>query len=655
MATATLTRGHGYWIQANTFYTNKNQTEQDWSWYIGQWTQDYWTDAEYGAGCVEYHVPDIEDRLLSRTISIPFRFYGQSGMCEVFAVLSTSAPSSGSLDFRYGPTSGVISNVEKTKYTQQDTVFNFTIDDSVGISGKTIYLYLYHPNEGYGTYGPNSAIVTRQFNNGTLTYSSPYSLTVSEGIGSTIKVERTSSGTGKTGVVSSGANLYHGDKLRITFAPKSNYKLLTAKVNNASFTSGNTHTVTSNVSVSSTAQVLASAVGATDANIGSTSTIVVTKYNTNYYHSLQYNFGSLSGYITSSGGIQSTEVKFQSTSVAFSVPDSFYRQIPNEKSGVCTITCRTYETSSSATVLGSATTCTFTATAHKSNCSPIVTAVIEDTNSVTRVLTGNKNSLIQHRSTAKCYITASERFGATIKSLSIAGKAVSGELSEDGQTGTSIFTNVDKTSFDFSATDSRGYTTTLTVKPDVIPYVILTCNPQVVRPTPTGKTMSLQVSGNFFRGSFGAYSNTLTIQYRYKQSGGSYGSWKKIDPSNITATVAGYKTSSPVILEEEFDYQVAYDFQVRATDGIEGYVLTTAQQTIPVQKGIPVFDWGENDFNVNAALCLSNVNILDIIYPVGSIYMTTEDKIPDVLTVGGMEWDALPQVGGMYCWKRVRF
>jgi hypothetical protein len=500
---------------------------------------------------------------------------------------------------------------------------------------------------------PVNAVTTADFDDAILTHAAEYTLSISAGTGSTITVNRTSSSV-KTGVLSHGDALYYGDKLKIMFTPSANYRLLSTTVNGSKFTSGNTHTVAANVVVASTAQVLASDIGATNADIGSVSTITVTKYDTGYYHSLQYSFGNLNGYITSSGGVQSSETKFSDASVAFTVPTSFYAQIPNAKTGTCTITCRTYETSSSTTVLGYATTCTFIVTAPKSSCSPVVTAVIEDTNSVTCTLTGNKNTLVQHRSTARCEIMAAERYGARIESLSIGGKAVTGVESTDGQTGTTVFTNVSKTSFDFSATDSRGYTTTLTVRPDVVQYIILTCNPKVTRPTPTGTSMSIQASGNYFRGSFGAYSNTLKLQYRYRESGGSYGSWVTIDSANLTIGTTSYRTNGSIILDDEFDYQKSYDFQVRAMDGIDGCTLTTAQSTLSVQKGIPLFDWGENDFNVNGDLRMSNVSLLEIIYPIGSVYMSVESRLPQALTSNGMSWDPLPNVGDMYCWARVK-
>ena len=76
----------------------------------------------------------------------------------------------------------------------------------------------------------------------TLTAITTYTLSVSAGTGSSITVNRTASGYAGTGNIASGTRLYYGDSLKITFSPNTNYKLLTTKVNNADFTSGNTHT-----------------------------------------------------------------------------------------------------------------------------------------------------------------------------------------------------------------------------------------------------------------------------------------------------------------------------------------------------------------------------------------------------------------------------
>ena len=80
-----------------------------------------------------------------------------------------------------------------------------------------------------------------------------YTLSISAGTGSTITVSRTSSPAGAgTGNLSNGAYIYRGDVLKVVFGTQTGYNLGTHTVNGSTFTSGNTHTVTGNVSVVST-------------------------------------------------------------------------------------------------------------------------------------------------------------------------------------------------------------------------------------------------------------------------------------------------------------------------------------------------------------------------------------------------------------------
>lgn len=471
-----------------------------------------------------------------------------------------------------------------------------------------------------------------------------YTLSVSAGTGSSITVNRTASGYAGTGNLSNGARLYYNDKLKITFTPSTNYAISTHTVNNSTFSSGNTYTVSGNVSVKATAQVLASSIGATDANIGSTSTITVTKYNSSYYHSIQYKFGSLSGYITSSGGTQSTEVKFSNASVAFRIPTSFYAEIPNAKTGKCTITCRTYSSSGSTSVLGNATTCTITLTATGA---PDVSGTVVDTNSTTVALTGSNSKLIRYKSTATATISASAKNSSSIVSKFINGSTISGD--------TKVYNNCSETSFVFKAVDSRGYSTSITKTPTVIAYIQLTINPVLLRPTPTGSNITMSFSGDFYRGSFGAATNTLTIRYRYKESGGSYGAWKTVESTKIVFGSRSYTSSETFALDDEFNYQKEYQFQVQAVDGTSEYPLSTVTKNITVPRGIPVFDWGENDFNFNVPVMIDNVNLLNIIYPIGSVYMTASNSLPAVMSkIGTWEHigDDSVSTTNIYVWKR---
>ena len=494
------------------------------------------------------------------------------------------------------------------------------------------------------TYGTTNSSYTGSI---TMSQNPVYTLSISADTGSFIAVNRTAcAGSGGTGNLSAGTKkLYYGDKLKITFSPNTNYKLLTNTVNSSTFTSGNTHTVTGDVEVASTAQILASSIGATNANIGDVSTIIVTKYNTAYYHTLQYSFGRLSGYITSNGGVSSTASKFKETSVAFTIPTSFYAQIPNAKTGVCTITCKTYSSSNSITQLGDATTCQIIVTATGS---PNVSGAVVDINNTTIALTGDPNKLIRYKSTAQATITATAQ-----NSSSISTKCINDVVPTDN---VRTFTGVSTNSFVFKATDSRGYSTSKTVTSTMIAYVALTCNPIIYRPTPTGSSIMMSFSGNIYRGSFGACSNTLTLQYRYKISGGSYGSWQTVDSTNIVFGTSTYRSLADVSLGDDFDYQANYVFQVRVTDGgtVDGtsYTLSSVTKTVDVKKGIPVFDWGENDFNVNVALMLNSVNILNIIYPVGTVYMHSSGTMPIIVSQVGTWESVTTGITGVYAWKR---
>lgn len=483
--------------------------------------------------------------------------------------------------------------------------------------------------------------------NGSITMSpNPvYTLSMSAGAGSNITVNRTAcAGSGGTGNLSAGTNkLYYGDTLKITFTPSSNYIVNTHTVNGSTFTSGNTHTVSGNVTVAATATPLKSAIGATDANIESASAITVTKYNTTYTHTITYKFGSATGTIAT---------KSTNTSLSWTIPSAFYEQIPNAKTGICTLTCETFNGNTS---LGSST-CAITVTASSDKCKPTITATVEDTNSTTKALTGNAATLIRYKSTALCTLNATPKNSATISSMSIAGNSVAGTTSEGVTTATKSYSGVSTTSFAFVANDSRGYSTSVIKTSTMIAYINLSCNPILSRPTPTGSSIVMTFTGDIFRGSFGACSNTLTLQYRYKESGGSYGSWQTVESANIVFGTSTYRSGSAISVGDEFDYHKDYVFQVKATDGgtVNGtaYTLSAVTKTITVKRGIPVFDWGENDFNVNVPLMLNNVNILNIMYPVGAVYMHSSSTLPTVISSIGTWASVTTDISGVYAWER---
>ena len=158
--------------------------------------------------------------------------------------------------------------------------------------------------------------------------------------------------------------------------------------------------------------------------------------------------------------------------------------------------------------------------------------------------------------------------------------------------------NVETSTFDFYAKDSREYfNQDKVVKPadKFIPYIKLTNDASIYRDEPTNGEATLKIEGNYFDGSFGSKSNTLTVQYR--QGDGDY--------VPVTPTITDNKYSATVSLSG-LDYTKAFSFEVVVSDAVN-----TITKPLTLQKGIPVFDWGENDFNFNVPVTIKGVNILE--------------------------------------------
>ena len=323
----------------------------------------------------------------------------------------------------------------------------------------------------------------------------------------------------------------------------------------------------------------ASTLAATDAVVGAVSMVAVSRKSTAYTHSVQYRFGSLSGYLTADG-ISQQEVKLRSSSLAFRIPESFYTQIPNAKSGKCTLSCKTYAGSAQ---VGGIQSCTFTVSCDPALCAPAVTAAVVDVSPVTLALTGSEDVLVRYASSALCTIQAEAKFSAQLAEKRINGKIVSGN--------TLTIQGVEKNTIDFSAKDSRGFTTAVAVKKTMIPYIRLTCNPVVKRTDPTSGNAVLTVGGDCFAGSFGAAQNALTLRYRIDG-----GPWK-----SLTAETDENRYTAQADLTG-LHYLSSFQVEVQAADRV-----MEVSKTLVLGKGIPVFDWGETDFAFHVPVRLAGM------------------------------------------------
>lgn len=269
---------------------------------------------------------------------------------------------------------------------------------------------------------------------------------------------------------------------------------------------------------------------------------------------------------------------------------------------------------------------------------PEIVAEVYDTNNATIILTGSPRCLVKYHSNALAQMSAKEGHAPIDESLYIIRNG-----NNTGYGASHTFNNVESAVFTFLAEDMTGAVGTKTITLPMVNYVRLTCNIEDNRPDANG-SMTVKCSGNYFNGSFGAESNTLTVQYRYKTQGSSYGQWQ-----NMSITKNGnYYVATASLNIPNFDYQnTTCVFECRAIDQLE-----TATSKESFAKNVPVFHWGENDFvfevpvTFNEGLHNAKENqLLDLVYPVGSIVIRYDHLSPASI-FGGVWTRVVHSAGG---------
>ena len=324
----------------------------------------------------------------------------------------------------------------------------------------------------------------------------------------------------------------------------------------------------------------ASSISCTQANIEGNPTITISRAHSGFTHTITYAFGTLTGTIRD---------KTSATVITdWAIPVAFYGQIPDAKTGKGTLTCITYNGN---TQIGSPTTCELSVTTDETKCKPTVSGNVVDSNPATVALTGDaEKCLVRFFSTASCTIdvTLNKSAGSvllrTINNVSVP----SGE-------DTLVIPNVETGVFDFYAKDSREYHDDDKVERTLVPYVKLTNDATIYRDDPTSGKATLKIEGNYYDGSFGAESNTLKVEY--KVGGGDY--------IEVTPAIEDNKYSVTVPLSG-YDYQSSFNFEVVVSDKLD-----RVPKPLTLMKGIPVFDWGENDFRFNVPVAINGVDILE--------------------------------------------
>ena len=328
----------------------------------------------------------------------------------------------------------------------------------------------------------------------------------------------------------------------------------------------------------------ASKISATDANIESTSTISITKYDTGFTTSVAYKAAGQSSYTA-------IWTKESRTSYGWTVPKSLYSLIPGKREIEITLRCQTY---SGDTLIGKET-CTLMATTSESKCKPSVSVTAVDTNENTIALTGSNKRIIKGFSNVEVTTTAEAKNSASISSVVVSCGAAK-------KTGTKVtFSGAESAAIEATVTDGREYPNSAQADGlTLVNYLVPTIVETIYRESPTSNVVKIYVKGKWFNGNFGAEENTLRVQVRYKpKSQASYEDEDKYVDMDVTTDGNTYEASVSL---PGLVYTQAYSIRIRASDAIhvyEGPLADPIYRNTEISKGIPVFDWGEEDFRFN--------------------------------------------------------
>lgn len=369
------------------------------------------------------------------------------------------------------------------------------------------------------------------------------------------------------------------------------------------------------------------------ATIGEEVTIILPRASSTFTHTLTYSFGSTSGTIGSDLG----------TSAVWRLPESLAAQIPNDPDGTGTLTCRTYN---GGTLVGTKAV-PFTATVPQSM-KPALTngwAAVSYDNSGTKA--SGIAAWVQGYSKAKAVFDSSKI--ACKQGASIAKYAVTylGKTVEESPYRTETISTTSAT-VRCAVTDSRGLTAWEDFNISLLEYTPpALVGADLFRSDGEGTAADggLHIAG-VARARYSELGglNSVTLKGYWKSVGGSYGAGETLTVGTVGLVTGNVEISTDrsyialLVLTDSLGNSARYEENIptervafHLKEGGNGAAFGKVAETEYVLELAE--DW---------ELKVKGKRLLDLIYPVGSIYMSVNSASPD--TLFGGTWVRLEDV-----------
>jgi hypothetical protein len=317
--------------------------------------------------------------------------------------------------------------------------------------------------------------------------------------------------------------------------------------------------------------------------------------------------------------------------------NTLYASIPNSQSGNCVYSV----------IYGSS---TKTATGYTYKVTGTETPTFndftyKDSNTAVTNVTGNDQIMVKGLSTIEVTISSSNKMvannNATAKNYGITMSSLNANVnysSSDIVQSLGVINASGTQRLTVTAYDSRNLSKTVYKDITVYDYTKPVINASLKRLNDFESETTLKVNGTYTKLTIdNVNKNSVTnVKYRYRETGGSWGSW-----SNINTTVTnGQYTCNDVVLS--LDNSKAFEFEIQVTDNLNNNTTNAS-----VDVGNPIFMISSNNKKcyINNEEILSHQGIIDLIYPVGSIYLSVSPTNPSAIFGG--TWARL-QSGFLY-------
>lgn len=294
-------------------------------------------------------------------------------------------------------------------------------------------------------------------------------------------------------------------------------------------------------------------------NIGETITIYTNRKSASFTHTAVIKFNGQT--VRTQTGIDA--------SYSWNTNELFAK-IPNQNQANGTVELTTY---SGGTRIGTSTVVDFTG--HVVDSDPVFNNFdCEDTNPITKALTGNNQKYIRKYSNLKVTITSANKMttknSATPKYYNIVVGNKLEKLDYSTSEISKTINNMDDNTVTVFAVDSRGNQKDKTKSLDIVEYsetVLQTV--KIERKEGVGKTVLISLSGKYANINFGAKTNTVkSIQFRKKsKTETEFESWVEIKQLVTINTENGtFSCDSKEITGQTFTLGTEYDIEVQVKD-----------------------------------------------------------------------------------------